>query len=319
MADLPGGRGGPALARAASGGAPVDLRAPSGSFVLSTGGFRPVVLVGAGTGVAPLVAMARAHLDRGTTMPPLWLLTSTPTPVLTPLRAETEALFASHRDLHLRRWYTRVGADDLPAGARAGRMDAVAIIETLAESYVRLGGHVMAAPWFESDAYVCGPPGFVAAVRDGLVAAGADADQVAVEEFSPGAVVVAGGARTAPETALVRFTTRGTTARWVRESGQSLLETGEVAGLDLPHDCRSGTCRSCELVLLVGEVAGPVETGADGVRRVLACSGRPRLRRGRAGGLTQHIAPGPHRVRRRVAMESISRWSGSFSSRSSSS
>ena len=54
--------------------------------------------------------------------------------------------------------------------------------------------------------------------------------------------------------------------------GEVLLDAALGAGIDLPHDCRSGLCGTCRVDVVKGEVDG-CEQGRDGV---LACQARLR-------------------------------------------
>lgn len=69
-------------------------------------------------------------------------------------------------------------------------------------------------------------------------------------------------------------------ARVAVDSGQTILEAGEAAGLSLDFSCRVGGCAACALRLVKGEVTydQPICLSdaeiADG--KCLACVGRPR-------------------------------------------
>lgn len=90
----------------------------------------------------------------------------------------------------------------------------------------------LAPDWREVDAYACGPAGLVAKVQ----AAYADTDRLRVEYFKTPAVAPgeAGGT--------VAFTRAGEQAP---NSGATLLEQAEAAGLRPEFGCRMGICFSC--------------------------------------------------------------------------
>ena len=108
-------------------------------------------------------------------------------------------------------------------------------------------------------------------VRDGLVAAGANPDLVRVEDF--GAASVLPSRHT---DAVVRYAPSGVEATWVSKDERTLLELAEDSGLEVPYDCRAGTCRTCESRLTCGDVDGPVTEAGDGTRHVLLCVSYPR-------------------------------------------
>lgn len=278
---LPAGRGGAALARLTAGDerATLELRAPAGHFHLDRGTFRPVVLVAAGIGITPMVAMIRAHLARGADMPPLWLLYGARDPGETAFRSELDELFARHPDLHLHYYLSR--PEQAPSASSAatvhhGRLSAERVIQLLRGNYLRVADGPVLIPWFESDIYLCGPEAFNDGVREGLVAAGANPDLVRVEDFA--------GATGEPVTpqrdqdAEVVFASRDrrTAVPWRWREEQTLLELAEESGLEPPYDCRAGTCRTCESTLVQGEVDGSTSVFEDGSRRVLLCVSYPR-------------------------------------------
>jgi len=95
------------------------------------------------------------------------------------------------------------------------------------------------APWFaDAETFVCGPPALMAAVAELL-----DGERLHTEEFTLGGSARgdAGGA--------ITFTRSGVTAD---NSGATLLEQAEAAGLTPEHGCRMGICFSCVQVKTAG-------------------------------------------------------------------
>ncbi|PZF86325.1 MOSC domain-containing protein [Jiangella anatolica] len=270
----PGGRGGAALSRAPASGLTVELRAPAGEFRLDRGAFRPVVLVAAGIGITPMIAMIQAHLDRDGHRPPLWLLYGTPGPGRAAFRDYLDDLFPRHDDLHLHYFHSRTSkAEPGAATVHRGRITAPRVVDVLRGNYLRTADGPAAIPWFESDIYVCGSAEFTAAVRGGLIEAGANPDLVRAEDFAAAATPTLPSRQ---QDATVRFGPNGPKLTWVAQSERSLLELAEDHGLELPYDCRAGSCRTCESRLVCGDVDGAVTTTPDGARRVLLCVSYPR-------------------------------------------
>lgn len=280
----PGGRGSIALARSAAEGAAVELRAPAGRFHLDRGAFRPVVLIAAGIGITPMIAMIQAHLDRSMHIPPLWILYGSPTRADTAFVEQLEEMVAQHRDLHLHYFHSRSHTSSEPAAAphpdaervrvHHGRLTPARVVEVMQGNYLRIpDDSTPLIPWFESDIYLCGSPGFTEALCAGLVDAGANPDLVFAEDFAAAAQTPAGPRRSAD--ARIDFGPRRVRATWVAAREQTLLELAEENGLELPFDCRAGTCRTCESRLLLGDVEGSVTEDADGGRRALLCVSYP--------------------------------------------
>ncbi|GII58405.1 oxidoreductase [Planotetraspora thailandica] len=146
----------------------LEIRGPVGGwFVWRPDGTRPVLLVGGGSGIVPLMAMIRAREQAGS---------RTPFRLLYSLREPGERYYAEElrkpiSGLDVTYLYTRVVPD---GWARpAGRV-------TVAD--VNTGG------WpaeFRPECFVCGPTGFVETVSDILLAMGHDATAIKTERFGP--------------------------------------------------------------------------------------------------------------------------------------
>ena len=141
--------------------------APSGAFVLQ--GNRTAVLLSAGVGVTPMLAMLHgltAHPER-----PVVFVHAARNGAHHPFRAEVEALARTRGNTVLAVRYSDPLPDDPPDDA--GRLDA-ATVHALADDP-------------EADYFVCGPPGFMAAMFEGLEALGVPPHRVHTETFGPSA------------------------------------------------------------------------------------------------------------------------------------
>jgi ferredoxin-NADP reductase len=147
----------------------LEVRGPVGGwFVWKPEQVEPVLLVGGGSGVVPLMSIVRRHVGMGSPAP-LRLVYSLREPSVTLYRDELDGLAAD--GLPLTYVYTRRTPEGWPRPA--GRLDA----DLLAAS---------AFPPSESPtSYVCGPTGFVETVADLLVGAGHDPRRVRTERFGP--------------------------------------------------------------------------------------------------------------------------------------
>ena len=147
----------------------LEVRGPVGGwFVWRPEQVEPVLLVGGGSGVVPLMSIVRRHVASGSSAP-LRLVYSLREPDATLYRDELADLVMD--GLSLTYVYTRRTPDGWPRPP--GRLDA----GLLAAS---------AFPPAESPtSYVCGPTGFVETVADLLVEAGHDPRRVRTERFGP--------------------------------------------------------------------------------------------------------------------------------------
>jgi ferredoxin-NADP reductase len=159
----------PWLTTVADVGDQFDLRGPIGGwFVWDGDDTAPVLLVGGGSGVVPLMAMLRHHAASGSTAA-MHLVYSARTVGDVIYRRGLEELAGPHRAVTIT--LTRESSADW-AGHR-GRVDT----DMLAE----LGW----PPTVRPHCYVCGPTPFVEAVANALVALGHDPARVRTERFGP--------------------------------------------------------------------------------------------------------------------------------------
>ena len=147
-----------------------ELRGPIGGwFVWDGGDTAPVLLVGGGSGVVPLMAMLRHHAKSNSTSA-MQLIYSARTLGDVIYRRELEGLATGpHRAFTLT--LTREASPDWDG--HRGRVDAGLLAEV-----------GWAAP-VQPQCYVCGPTPFVEAVADALVGLGHDPARVRTERFGP--------------------------------------------------------------------------------------------------------------------------------------
>jgi ferredoxin-NADP reductase len=153
----------PYLAEELRVGDKLEVRGPIGGyFVWEAARGGPLLLVGGGSGVVPLVSMLR-HRSATASEIPARLLYS--------VRSRDDVIYRDELERYeIVFTFTRVQPPGWQGYAR--RVDE----EMLRE---------VAFPGAESLAYVCGPTRFVEAVADGLVAVGYDPERVRTERFGP--------------------------------------------------------------------------------------------------------------------------------------
>jgi ferredoxin len=109
--------------------------------------------------------------------------------------------------------------------------------------------------------FLCGPPGFMQALYDGLREMGVRDARIQAEAFGPsslkrrsdGATAAPTPAAPAAKQATVAFLRSGDAAEWTPERG-TLLEFAEGKGLNPPFSCRAGYCGSCATRMTAGRV-----------------------------------------------------------------
>ena len=250
----------------------LDASAPRGSFTLRPGD-GPVVLLSAGIGATPVLAMLHALAAQASSREIWWIYgarNSDEHPFAAETRALLKALARSHS--YIRYSAPRPG-DRLAVDFDApGRLDVHAIEE-------------LGAPR-DADFYLCGPSAFMNDLAAELGNWGAAANRIHTEIFgsnSPKTPGIAAAPRRAPHQPagsagvgpLVSFARSGLNVRWT-PAFQSLLELAEACDVPARWACRTGVCHSCETGLVSGAVGyrpEPLEPPADG--NALICCSRP--------------------------------------------
>jgi MOSC domain-containing protein YiiM/ferredoxin-NADP reductase len=270
----PNGAAGTFLSSHIQTGDVLEVSAPRGSFVLEPGD-GPVVLLSAGIGATPVLAMLHA-LAAAASPREIWWLHGARNRGSHSFALESRRLIDS---LARGRSHVRYSRPD--PGDQAGQdFDAVG----------RFGLPLLDELGIprEGDFYLCGPPSFLQELRRGLAAWGVAAGRIHSEIFSggesstPGVVAAptrpphqpAGSPGTGP---LVSFARSGVAVRWQPSAYQSLLELAEACDVPVRWSCRTGVCHSCESGLISGSVAyqpDPLDPPAEG--NLLICCSQPR-------------------------------------------
>jgi ferredoxin-NADP reductase/MOSC domain-containing protein YiiM len=254
-------------------GQTIEAAAPRGTFTLAPGS-TPVMLVSAGVGVTPVLAMLHALVAEGSTRP-VWWVYGTRNGAEHAFAAEVRGLLAQLPGAHAQTCYSAPSPDDRldEPGVTAGHVtgDVVA----------RLGVPVQA------EVYLCGPERFMAELLTALTALGFDPAHLHTETFgtlaaiTPGLVSAPDGPPRLPDGPegtgpAVTFARSGLTMRWGDDYG-SLLELAEACRVPVRWSCRTGVCHTCETGLLSGTIdyePEPIDLPAPG--NVLVCCARPR-------------------------------------------
>ena len=236
----------------------IDLRSPAGQFTIDAAELRPAVLLAAGVGVTPILAMLR-HLvyegKRKRRIRPAWLFVAARSLAERAFDAEIAELVerAGGAVRVVRVLDDLAGADEARDYEAAGRID-LALLRT-------------ALPFDGYDFYMCGPPPFMQGLYDQLRSAGTPDERIHAEAFGPASLkrthdkAVPDLPPPADKAVPVAFARSGKEARW-EPGGGSLLELAEARGLTPEFSCRSGSCGSCATRIIAGQVTYPARPQA---------------------------------------------------------
>jgi ferredoxin-NADP reductase/MOSC domain-containing protein YiiM len=245
----------------------LQVGAPRGTFTLDMDESVPVVLLSAGVGVTPVLAMLGA-LAQAASERSIWWVHGA--------RSGAEHAFAAEaRDLlsrlpaarsHVR--YSRPRPEDGqgPDFDEIGRVDLDALLG-------------LGVPR-DADFYLCGPAGFLRELTAALLGWGVEPRRLHREVFgpeprddAPDPHPPAGPPGQGPQ---VAFSRSALTIAWDERYG-SLLELAEACDVPADWSCRTGVCHRCESGLVDGAVSydpEPLDDPAPG--QVLLCCARPR-------------------------------------------
>ncbi|MCA1836453.1 MAG: MOSC domain-containing protein [Actinobacteria bacterium] len=251
----------------------LEAAAPRGTFTLRPGQ-EPVLLISAGVGATPVLAMLHA-LAAARSSRDIWWLHGARRRADEPFAAESRALLAALPSAHRHICYSNPGPGDIqgPGCHTAGRLSAPVLA-------------ALDLPR-DADAYLCGPPAFMADISAALAAAGIQAARIRTEVFGAGppqtpGIAPAAARRPHPPAGqpgsgpLVAFARSDLSARW-NPGYASLLEFAEACDVPARWSCRTGVCHTCETTVISGTVRyapAPVDDPADG--SALICCSQPR-------------------------------------------
>ncbi|MDE2593033.1 MAG: 2Fe-2S iron-sulfur cluster binding domain-containing protein [Burkholderiales bacterium] len=228
-----GGRVSPFLTQDLQPGQALELRGPFGDFgpALPRGAQqRQMLLIAGGSGITPLLNIAQATL----------------------MTEKHSAVTLIHRASHRAAMMFDTELEALEQ-QYPGRFQHLPFLST--EGLRGPEGwrqHIRAAVSLPSsvDVFLCGPQGMQDEAISALTSLGCPAESIHIEQF------VAQLAQASPASGQWPVTLRqgATVKTYQAHEAESLLDAAEQVGLAVTHSCRVGTCGSCKVKLLEGEV-----------------------------------------------------------------
>ncbi len=264
----PNGKGGSRFVHdAAQVGTRIAAETPRGKFILQDN-TRPVVLLTGGIGITPALSMVSAlarHPDR-----PVYFIHACMNAEEHSFADELAKIVQKAPNVTPYVAYAEGREEDLAAG----RCQSIGLIDR-----AKLRGLL---PLDDYNVYLCGPDGFMNAMRAALVSLGVTDEQIQQESFTgvarasvsaapPLAVSTSEGA----DFPIVRFEKSGIEVAWDGKS-DSLLDFAEAQGLTPEFECRDGICGTCACQKIQGEVTyteEPIDSPEEG--HVLICCSVP--------------------------------------------
>lgn len=248
----------------------LDIQAPRGEFAIDPHDTSPVVLIGGGVGITPLLSMINTVLESDSTRD-VWLFYGVRCGREHAMREHLQQLDEAHENFHLSVYYSCPDDSDQAAGTyhHAGHVDVGLIRDALKVC--------------NFDYYICGPPPMMESLVPALKDWGVPKEKIHTEAFGPATVhkaakpVVVPGDEDESDQAQVtiQFSRSGVKLNW-DSAKENLLEFALSQGINIDCGCRAGSCGSCEVAVKQGRVGYTIEPGAElGEGSCLTCIGYP--------------------------------------------
>jgi ferredoxin-NADP reductase len=228
-------------------GSVLELRAPGGHFHIDDGN-DPVVLIGSGIGITPMLSMANWSLAHQPGRE-VWLFYGVRNSRELIMKSHLATLAAAHPNFQLRVCFSDPLPEDLPVHDYQHR--------------VRISVNVlrMHLPLKPLHFYICGPTPMMQELVPALDDWGVADARIHFEAFGPASIKrnrpipapVANRNDTTEDNIAVTFAKSGKTIQWRADAG-SLLDFAEANGIAVNSGCRAGGCGSCQTTIQSGQV-----------------------------------------------------------------
>jgi ferredoxin-NADP reductase/MOSC domain-containing protein YiiM len=250
----------------------LEVSAPRGAFTLR-GGEGPVVLLSAGVGATPVLAMLHVLAGEASRRDVWWLFGGR-SGEDHPFRDESRSLLRALPGGHLHVRYSRPRPEDRPG------------IDFDAPGHLTVAALEELGVPRDADFYLCGPPAFLHDLTGGLAGWGVERGRIHTEVFGPTESLTPGIAPAAVRPPhpplgapgpgpLVSFARSGLVVPWNPSLG-SLLELAEACDVPVRWSCRTGVCHNCKSGILSGSVAyDPEPLDPPPAGSVLICCSKP--------------------------------------------
>ena len=248
----------------------IQIAGPKGKFCLVPGKIpRKLLFLAAGSGVTPLMSMARWLCD---------VSADVDLKFFNSVQSATDIVF--HQELEMFAGRYRAFEPVLITTSRSKGRGWTGMTGRISRKMLEL----VAPDLHDRQVYMCGPEGFMDAARALLVEMGFDLAHLHAESFGgarsatdEAAPAASGDAISDADAVTVEFARRGKRLRVNKRV--SLLESAEANGIELDYGCRTGNCGDCKLKVLSGDVSRGHEEGLSAGERaegyVLSCVAMP--------------------------------------------
>jgi ring-1,2-phenylacetyl-CoA epoxidase subunit PaaE len=252
----------------------IRVMPPEGRFAAPIGGAHDYLLIAAGSGITPILSIARSVLE------------GEPESRVTLLYGNRDTASIMFRE----------ALEDLK-DRFLGRFTLIHVLSREAQDVELLHGRIDPArlgalaksgaiePKSADSVFICGPGEMIDAAAKALEGMGVDPARIHHERFTPAEDAAprapSAAARKAAETgAVVETLVDGARHRFtIRDAAQSVLDAAHAAGLELPYSCAGGMCCTCRCNFVEGGAEMAVNYSLEPweieAGYTLACQSRP--------------------------------------------
>lgn len=229
----------------------LDVKAPAGHFYLDQSAHTPVVLIGGGIGLTPVLSMLNLICESGSQRE-TWFFYGARNNDDLIMREHLERIDRENENVHILICFSNP-KDDEVLGRDYSYGERVSV-----DLFKRV------LPSSNYDYYMCGPPPMMESINSDLREWGVPTSRINFEAFGPASVKktkAAPAAATAQSGASIQveFAKSGKTVAWA--GAASLLEFAEENDILLDSGCRAGNCGTCVTAIKTGEVTYVLEPG----------------------------------------------------------
>lgn len=211
-------------------GSTLTAQQPAGDFYIDKTARQPLLLLSAGSGITPMLAMLRNLADHNQLDDVVFYHQCRSAQDI-PYRAELEGLAAQHPGL------TLIWALTQPSVGWQGEQGRLSLSHI--KRILRLAARQV---------FVCGPEGFMQKAKNLIMKQGVSESNYHQEAF--------GGVQVAPrEKKALKLSFNGIDVS--ADNQKTLLEHAEDSGVNIPNSCRAGICGACKIKVKTGSVTQP--------------------------------------------------------------
>lgn len=226
----------------------LDVKTPSGGFFLDVTSDRPVVLIGGGVGLTPVMSMLNTLVNQNTKRE-VWFFYGIRNSQEHCFKQHLQRINEQHDHIHIIVCYSEPLEQD--------KLDE----DYAVKGWVSVDLFKQLLPSSNYQFLMCGPPPMMEAIIGNLTEWGVPEQDILREAFGPAsgkkkpkAEPVKSDTKSTDSDFGIVFKNSGKTLQW-NDKYDSVLELAEEADIDVQPGCRVGNCGSCMTAIVEGEVS----------------------------------------------------------------